>query len=225
MTSIFLKIPVLRSITRLYLKNSFAKSWRNKNPHNLTVAGDKEFPIEVVQVGNGSYGMLHIQSLFEQAGEKLTIGNFVSIAPGVQFLLGVNHQINTLTTYPLYSRLIEPSNKDALNNGPIIIEDEVWLGTDAIIMSGVTIGKGAMIAAGAVVTKDVPPYAIVGGVPAKLIRYKFSEEIIDILRPIYVNDFSKDFLIKNMGLFYKEIETKEDALALVSIIQKNKTHG
>ena len=225
MVSIFLKIPVLRSITRLYQKNAFAKAWRNKNPHNLTVTGDKEFPINVVQVGNGSYGMLHIQSLFEQEGEKLSIGNFVSIAPGSQFLLGVNHQTQTLTTYPLYSRLIEASNKDALNNGPIIIEDEVWIGTNAIIMSGVTIGKCAMVAAGAVVTKDVPPYAIVGGVPAKIIRYKFSEEIIKILSPIYLNDLSTDFLKNNIDFFYKDIETTEDALALVALIQKNNKNG
>lgn len=225
MKSFFLKIPVLRSITRLHLKNAFAKAWRDKNPHNLTEVGNREFPINVVTVGNASYGMLHVQSLFEQEGEKLTIGNYVSIGPGVQFLLGVNHQTKTFTTYPLYSRLIAASNKDALNNGPIVIEDEAWIGTDAIIMSGVTIGKGAMIAAGSVVTKDVPPYAIVGGVPAQLIRYKFSEEIIKILHPIYLNDLSKEFLINNMDAFYKEIETKEDALALVSLIQKNKSNG
>ena len=225
MKSFFLKIPVLRSITRLHLKNAFAKAWRDKNPHNLTEVGNREFPINVVNVGNASYGMLHIQSLFEQEGERLTIGNYVSIGPGVQFLLGVNHQTKTFTTYPLYSRLIASSNKDALNNGPIVIEDEAWIGTDAIIMSGVTIGKGAMIAAGSVVTKDVPPYAIVGGVPARLIRYKFSEEIIKILYPIYLNDLSKEFLIDNMDAFYKEIETQEDALALVSLIQKNKSNG
>lgn len=225
MVSIFLKIPVLRSITRQYLKNTFAKAWRNKNPHNLTEVGDREFPINVVNVGNGSYGMLHIQSLFEQEGEKLNIGNFVSIAPGVQFLLGVNHQTKTFSTYPLYSRLIEASNKDALTNGPIVIEDEVWIGTNAIIMSGVTIGKGAMIAAGAVVTKDVPPYAIFGGVPAKLIRYKFSDDIINILKPIYLNDLPKAFIIKNIDHFYKEIETIEDARAWADLIQKNRTNG
>jgi virginiamycin A acetyltransferase len=225
MTSVFLKIPVLRSIIRLRAKNVFAKAWRQKNPHNLTVVGDRTFPIGNVEVGNGSYGMLNIQSLFEQEGEKLSIGNYVSIAPGVQFLLGVNHQIKTPTTYPLYSRLIAASNKDALSNGPLVVEDEVWLGTNAILMSGTTIGKGAIVAAGAVVTKDVPPYAIVGGVPAKIIRYKFSQEIIDILKPLYLNNLSKEVIVNNIDTFYKEIETREDALAWASIFDKNTKNG
>jgi virginiamycin A acetyltransferase len=219
MRTFLLKIPVLRSFFRLYWKNSFAKAWRERNRHNMTSVGVREFPMDVVTVGNSSYGVLIIQSLFEQKNEKINIGNFVSIAPGVQFLLGVNHQTKTITTFPLYSRLIAPSNKDAINNGSITVEDEVWIGTDAIIMSGVTIGKGAIIAAGSVVTKDVPPYAIVGGVPAKLIRYKFTEDIISILMPIYLNDLSKDFIKVNINIFYQEIETKEEAMALASFIQ------
>jgi virginiamycin A acetyltransferase len=221
MINFLLKIPVLRSILRGYLKNDFAKKWRARNPHNLTSVGDREFPMNVVSVGNSSYGVLIIQSLFEQKNEKLTIGNFVSIAPGVQFLLGVNHQMRTLTTFPLYTRLVEPSNRDAINNGPIVVEDEVWIGTNALILSGVTIGKGAMIAAGSVVTKDVPPYAIVGGVPAKLIRYKFSDDIIKIIQPIYLNDLPTAFVKDNIDLFYKDINTTEEALALVDFIQKN----
>jgi virginiamycin A acetyltransferase len=221
MTSFFFKIPVLRTILRGYEKNAFAKKWRDKNAHNLTAVGSRAFPINVVEVGNGSYGALNIQSLFEQENEQLMIGNYVSVGPGVQFIMGVNHQTKTLTTYPLHSRLIAASNVDALNNGPIIVEDEVWIGSDALIMSGVRIGKGAIIAAGAVVVKDVPPYAIVGGVPAKILKYKFSEAIIRIIQPIYLNDLSKTFLTENMAIFYKEIETTEDALALVDFINKN----
>lgn len=222
---LFSKIPVLRSIIRLYQKNLFAKAWRKRNPHNLTEVGNRAFPIGVVSVGKCSYGILQVQSLFEQSGEKLTIGNYVSIAPGVQFLLGVNHQLKTITTFPLYSRLIQPSARDALTNGEIVVEDEVWIGTDAVIMSGVRIGKGAIVAAGAVVTKDVPPYAIVGGIPAAIIRYKYSEEVIKIIQNIHLKDFTNKFLTDNIELFYQEISTQEDALALVSAIQKLQIDG
>lgn len=225
MYSFFKKIPILRSILRINEKNQFAKNWRKQNPHNLTEVGDRIFPLSSVVVGKGSYGMLHIQSLFEQENEKLRIGNFVSIAPGVQFLLGVNHQTQTITTYPIYSRLVEPSNRDALINGEIIIEDEVWIGTNSIIMSNVRIGKGAIIAAGAVVTKDVPPYAIVGGVPAKVIKYKFTPEIIEIIKDVNLIDYSETFLKENIELFYKKISIKEDALNIVAEIKRQSANG
>lgn len=225
MKDLLLKIPIIRTLTRQYLKNSFAKTWRKINPHNLTVVGEREFPLKVVSVGKGSYGMLHIQCLFENDNEKLSIGNYVSIAPGVQFLLGVNHQTKTITTYPLYSRLIEPSERDSIGNGGIIIEDEVWIGTNALIMSGVTIGKGAIIGAGAVVTKSVPAYAIVGGVPAKILKYKFNTEIIDVIKNINIKDFNQEFLIKNIELFYNKIENKDQALALVNLLEKNRQNA
>jgi acetyltransferase-like isoleucine patch superfamily enzyme len=173
MMSFFKKLPGIRSVFRQLDKNKFDKEWRAHNAHNDTIIGDRTFPMGNVSVGKATYGMLQIQSLFEQDGEKLEIGNYVSIAPGVQFLLGVNHQINTFTTFPLYSRFVKRSPIDAVNKGPLVIEDEVWIGTDAILFSGVRVGKGAIISAGAIVTKDVPPYAIVGGTPAKLIKYRF----------------------------------------------------
>jgi acetyltransferase-like isoleucine patch superfamily enzyme len=202
----------------------FHKQWRLRNTHNQLTIGSRTFPINVVEGGKGSYGALNVQSLFEQSGEKLKIGNFVSIAPGVQFLLGVNHQMNTLSTYPMYSKKIEASAKDARNKGEVIIEDEAWLGTDALIFSGVTIGKGAIVAARAVVTKDVPPYAIVGGNPAKVIKYKFSPEIIEVLKPIYLVDLEDGFIKENIELLYSEIETVEDAQNLKEKLM-NTTNG
>ena len=95
--------------------------------------------------------------------KKLIVGNYVSIASDSLFLLGTNHQTDTITTYPLHSKLIGRTPMDALSRGPIVVEDEAWIGSNAIVMSGVSIGKGAIVAAGAIVTKDVPPYAIVGG--------------------------------------------------------------
>lgn len=214
MSSFILKIPILRVLARALQKRNFEREWRRRNPHNETKIGDRQFPMEVVTVGSGSYGTIVIQSLYVTANEKIDIGNFVSIAPNVTFLLGVNHQLSTATTFPFYSKLIKRSSIDAISKGPIVVEDEVWIGTGAMIFSGVRIGKGAVIAAGSIVTKDVPPYAIVGGNPAKLIRYRFSEEIIKILMPICFVDFSADWIKKNIDIIYKKIETVEDAMRL-----------
>lgn len=211
------KIPVVRLLARFLKKRSFDKTWRERNRHNETKIGDRQFPMEVVQVGKGTYGTITIQSLYVTPKEKLTIGNYVSIAPGVTFFLGVNHQMDTATTFPFYTKLIARSPIDAISKGPIMVEDEVWIGTNAFIFSGVTIGKGAIIAAGSVVTKDVPPYGIVGGNPAKFIRYRFSEEVMSILKPIHFADFDEAWIKKNIEIIYKKIETVEDALRLKAL--------
>jgi virginiamycin A acetyltransferase len=211
MNPVISKIPILRSMVRAIKQQKFEKGWRKRNPHNETKVRGKIFPMEIVTVGKGSYGNISIQSLYVTPQEKLVIGNYVSIAPNVTFLLGVNHQINTVTTFPFYSKLIERSTKDAISKGPIVVEDEVWIGTGALIFSGVTIGKGSIIGAGSLVTHDVAPYAIVGGNPAKLIRFRFDDAIIQILKPIYLADFPSEWIRENINAFYKEIQTEEDA--------------
>ncbi len=222
MLKIISKIPGLRSLVRAKEKLDFHNEWRRRNPHNTTIVGPRFFPMEVVTVGKGTYGDITIQSLYVTPDEKLTIGNYVSIAPEVLFLMGVNHQTETITTYPFHSMLVERSPIDALTKGPIVVEDEVWIGTGAQIHSGVTIGKGAIIAAGAIVTKDVPPYAIVGGCPAKLIKYRFSDDIIKILKPIYFINFSEDWIRDNIKALYKKIYTVEDALKLKELTESYK---
>ncbi|MBT1699564.1 CatB-related O-acetyltransferase [Fulvivirgaceae bacterium PWU4] len=221
--SLIRKIPVLRALVRFFERRSFEKQWRSRNPHNETKVGDRFFPMEVVQVGKGTYGTITVQSLYVTEKEKLVIGNYVSIAPDVTFFLGVNHQINTATTFPFYSKLIKRGPIDAISNGPVVVEDEVWIGTGARIFSGVRIGKGAIVAAGALVTKDVPPYAIVGGNPARLIRFRFTEEVINILKPICFVDFSDAWIRKNIDMIYKKIETVEDALQLKALADSYKT--
>jgi virginiamycin A acetyltransferase len=219
MEAIIRKIPVLRELLRQFEYRKFAKAWRKKNKHNETKVGRRLFPIEIVTIGKGTYGTIVIQSLYVTENEKLTIGNYVSIAPNVTFLLGVNHQQHTSTTFPFYSKLIERSPIDAVSKGPIQVDDEVWIGTGAFIFSGIRIGKGAIVGAGAIVTKDVPPYGIVAGNPAKLIRYRFDQEIIDILVPIRFADLSTDWIRKHMSDIYKKIETKEDALHLKKLVE------
>lgn len=214
------RVPLIRSVVRQMTASRFRKQWRALNAHNQTVVGERTFPIQNVKVGRMTYGMIHVQSLFEQENEFLEIGNFVSIAPGVLFMLGVNHQLKTFTTFPLYSRYVERDPKDALVRGKIVVEDEVWIGTNAMIFSGVTIGRGAIIAAGAIVTKDVPPFAIVGGNPAKLIRYKLSDEIIQVISDIRLADMTDEEIVACMPLFYQELHTLEEALSWKNRILK-----
>ena len=120
--------------------------------------------------------------------EKLIIGKFCSIACGTKFLFNcANHSLKSLSTYtfPLFYEEweLEKSNITTAwdNKGDIVIGNDVWIGYEAVIMAGVHIGDGAIIAARAVVTKDVPPYTIVGGTPAKEIRKRFDAEIIQQL--------------------------------------------
>lgn len=219
------KVPVLREALRQWEFRRFSKAWRKRNQHNETKVGNRMFPLDVVVVGKGTYGTLQVQSLYQTENERLSIGNYVSIAPEVIFLLGVNHQISTVTTYPFYSKLIERSSIDAISNGAIEIDDEVWIGTRAMIFSGVKIGKGAIVAAGALVTKDVPPYSIVGGNPAKLIRYRFPHDIIEILESIRFANLPEDWIRKNISHVYTRIETKEQALEFKRLVDSYHTNA
>lgn len=123
--------------------------------------------------------------------DRLIIGNFCSIACGAKFIFNcANHTLKSLSTYtfPLFFEEWDlPKSEVATawdNKGDIIIGNDVWIGYDAVIMAGVKIGDGAIIGARAVVTKDVGPYSIVGGVPAKEIRKRFAPDIIDKLQDL-----------------------------------------
>ena len=120
--------------------------------------------------------------------DRLIIGKFCSIACGAKFLFNsANHTLSSLSTYP-FPLFFEEWGLDVSritrawdNKGDIVIGNDVWIGYEAVVFAGVTIGDGAIIGTRAVVTKDVPPYTIVGGVPAKPIRKRFSNEIITAL--------------------------------------------
>ena len=166
----------------------------------------------------GEYTMyndfVHDPRMFEQNNvlyhypinhDKLIIGKFCSIACGAKFLFNsANHTLSSLSTYPfpLFFEEWGLEKKNVAdswdNKGDIVVGNDVWIGYEAVILSGVTIGDGAVIGARAVVTKDVPPYTIVGGVPAKPIKKRFSEESIKKLQSICWWDWSKEKIAENI---------------------------
>ena len=138
--------------------------------------------------------------------DKLIIGKFCSIACGAKFLFNsANHTLASLSTYPfpLFFEEWGLDKKDVAkswdNKGDIIIGNDVWIGFEAVILAGVTIGDGAIIGARAVVTKDVPPYTIVGGVPAKPIKKRFDEATISDLLRINWWDWPNEKIARNIA--------------------------
>ena len=138
--------------------------------------------------------------------DKLIIGKFCSIACGAKFLFNsANHNLSSLSTYPFHI-FFEEWDLDAKdvtdawdNKGDIVIGNDVWIGYEAVILAGVTIGDGAVIGTRAVVTKDVPPYTIVGGVPAKPIRKRFPEGTIELLLKLKWWDWTEERIRQHLS--------------------------
>ena len=128
----------------------------------------------------------HVTHRYEYYPDKLIIGKFCQIAAGVNFVMsGANHQMNAVTTYPFYimegwDQPVPPLTEMPIK-GDTIVGNDVWIGENATILPGVNIGDGAIIGMNSVVTKDVEPYTIVGGNPARVIRKRFDNELIALL--------------------------------------------
>jgi acetyltransferase-like isoleucine patch superfamily enzyme len=140
----------------------------------------------IKRIGKYTYGHDNVQVHYWGEGTWLSIGSFCSIAGNVQVFLGGNHRTDWVSTYPfghIHQNTFNTPNGDGhpSTNGDVIIGNDVWVGANATIMSGLTIGDGAVIAAGAMVTKSVLPYTIVGGNPAKVLKKRFDQNIIDKL--------------------------------------------
>lgn len=128
----------------------------------------------------------HVTHLYEWNGDRLVIGKFCQIAAGVEFVMnGANHQMNAVTTFPFYTLeawgMDAPSPEDLPLKGDTVIGNDVWIGQNAVIPPGVHVGDGAIIGANSVVGSDVGPYTIVVGNPAKVLRKRFDDELVDLL--------------------------------------------
>lgn len=180
----------------VYLKNVV------KNP-NIEI-GDYTFYHDTNNLLDFEHNNVLYQYYYNQ--DKLKIGKFCSIATGAKFIFnGANHTLKSFSTYPfpLFSDETQynPSIVEAWDNkGDIVIGNDVWLGYDSIIMAGVTIGNGAIIGTRALVTKDVEPYTIVGGIPAKPIRKRFDDELIELLQEIQWWNWDIEKINRNLDI-------------------------
>ncbi|MAP23963.1 MAG: acetyltransferase [Rickettsiales bacterium] len=177
----------------VYLKNFITQE--NFQVGDWTYYNDERVPIE-------SYARRLAPYLFPQSPEKIVLGKFVQIAQGTQFITSsANHQMSGFSTYPFFvfgppwNNIYQPDLPKAKDT---IVGHDVWFGHESTIMPGVKIGSGAIIGTRAVVTKDVPAYAIVAGNPGRVVKYRFPETIIDKLLSIAWWDWPIDLIEQNL---------------------------
>lgn len=189
---------VLKRIRNKIKEIRLMRQWRLKNPHNYTTMMHS-FDINCVEVGRYTYGALTVYTFNND--NKLRIGNFCSIGPYVQFILSADHNTKTISSYPFKTKVLN-LGKEGLSKGDIVIDDDVWLGANVIVLSGVHVGRGAIVAAGAVVDRDISPYSICGGVPAREIKKRFSDKVIGKLMKIDYDHLDKGTIRQKMTHLY-----------------------
>lgn len=174
------------------------KKWRKINTHNETQL-ISSIPLEKVVVGNYTYGNINA-IWFEEPNARLEIGSFCSIANGTKFILGGEHNYKNLSTFPMKNKFIDNSIIESFSKGPVIVEDDVWIGTDSLILSGVTIGRGTIIGAGSVVRESIPPFSIYVG--NRIVKKRFSDEICNELTKINWINIDKNDVCNNIEDIY-----------------------
>ena len=183
---------------KILLKFNLAKlEWRIKNRHNFTQLLSL-CDISKIDVGKGTYGGINAAS-FGCKESHLYIGNYCSIAQNVRWILDGEHYYTNLSTYPFKVRYFD-EKVEAHCKGPIIVDDDVWIGERCLILSGVHISQGAIIGAGSVVSKDVPPYAIYAG--SSVVKYRFNPDVIEKLLEFDFSKLDVNTVGKNLDLLY-----------------------
>lgn len=211
--SILSYLKTIKSIYRRFIRRqkcmSIMMEWRKMNKHNFTFPAngidDPVFPINKVKVGNATYGSLFVVS-FGKDDDNLIIGHYCSIANTVKFLLGGGHNYKLLSTYPFKFFYANQRQGEDISKGDIVIGDDVWIGDRAIVLSGVKIGRGAVIGAGCVVTKDVNPYEIVIGNPMRVLKKRFPDNIIGHLMEIDFAKLDSHYIQSHIDLLYQELD-------------------
>ena len=186
------KFPLTNYDRLCFLKNVV------KNPN--IIVGDFTYYDDFENVENFEK---NVKYLFDFTGDKLIIGKFCMIASGVSFIMnGANHLTDSISTYPfaVFGNGWENAmdGKSYPYKGDTIVGNDVWIGYNATIMAGVNIGDGAIIAANSTVTKDVDPYSIVGGNPAREIRKRFPDDVIRKLLDLRWWDWDADKITRNV---------------------------
>lgn len=193
----------LKELLKPYKVGIRKTKWKKLHPGSDTIPMN-DFDFSHVEIGTGAYGELNVVDFGGDC--KLTIKNYVSVAQHVTFILNADHYTNHISSYPFKVKTLNIASSESFGKGSIIIDDDVWIGYGATILSGVHIGQGAVVAAGAVVTSDVPPYAIVGGVPAKVIKYRFEPELIEALLKIDYSKLTKEQIESHIDNLYESLK-------------------
>lgn len=192
-------------------KRKLAKQWRTLNSHNFTTV-DGVFNLSQVSVGRGTYGTLHVDS-FGNTQSRLTIGHYCSIAREVRFIIDGEHDLSEVSLYPFKRRYLGADN-EAMSKGGIQVDDDVWIGERCLILSGVHIGQGAVIGAGSVVAKDIPPYAVFAG--GRILKYRFTEQQIEQLLKFDFGKLTPD----DIRTYQKQLYSGFDGFVQSELYQK-----
>ena len=159
-----------------------------------------------IEVGIGTYGIGQSTVLLFRSDDRVTIGRYCSIARGVTIVASGEHNYQAVANYPFAAMFDGAIDRDTSRKGPVTIGHDVWIGAHALILSGVRIGHGAVVAAGSVVSRDVPPYAIVAGVPARILKYRFPEDIRRRLLALGWWDWDPARIARERETFYLPVE-------------------